>query len=279
MKKLFEEVKSKGDKTARLLKTERKKKEKEEKAKAEAAKEAELDGAIAAQIEEEKKEEPENDPNEFLEEKDLVKQFDEAWQEACAGLKVWQEKKAKLEEINTAVENFKVMQTTQHESLVGYLKKECGVTNINIAMAAISASTALAKGYKKNFSAGTKVLIDTIMLKFKEKRPMVQDLVNKFLDTAITCTDIENISEPVFPLITNVAPGVKLGTIKFIERIAVVTYIDVLQRVQGELLPQIMKAIDDKDGGVRDSALHCMGLLKGRLGESVTEKYLKNLNP
>ena len=65
------------------------------------------------------------------------------------------------------------MQTTQHESLVGYLKKECGVTNINIAMAAISASTALAKGYKKNFSAGTKVLIDTIMLKFKEKRPMV----------------------------------------------------------------------------------------------------------
>jgi len=38
------------------------------------------------------------------------------------------------------------------------------------------------------------------------------------------------------------------------------------------------KAIDDKDGGVRATALHCMGILKGRLTESVTSKYLKDLN-
>lgn len=38
------------------------------------------------------------------------------------------------------------------------------------------------------------------------------------------------------------------------------------------------KAMDDKDGGVRDLALHCMGILKGRLGESVMSKYLKDVN-
>ena len=41
----------------------------------------------------------------------------------------------------------------------------------------------------------------------------------------------------------------------------------------------MVKAIEDKDGTVRETALHCMGILKGRLGESVAAKYLTNVNP
>lgn len=81
------------------------------------------------------------------------------------------------------------------------------------------------------------------------------------------------------PMITNVAPGVKNGTIKMVEKQAVITYIDVLQRVADSYLPAIQKMIDDKDGGVRDNALHCMGILKGRLGEAIVSKYVKDLNP
>jgi hypothetical protein len=44
-------------------------------------------------------------------------------------------------------------------------------------------------------------------------------------------------------------------------------------------LPAILKVVEDKDGTVRDNALHCMGILKGRLGDSVIDKYSKNLNP
>lgn len=40
----------------------------------------------------------------------------------------------------------------------------------------------------------------------------------------------------------------------------------------------VAKATDDKDGGVRDTALHCMGILKGRLTDKA-DKYLKDLNP
>jgi len=43
-------------------------------------------------------------------------------------------------------------------------------------------------------------------------------------------------------------------------------------------MPAMVKAIDDKDGTVRDAALHCMGILKGRYGETV-DKYLKDVNP
>jgi hypothetical protein len=53
------------------------------------------------------------------------------------------------------------------------LKKEVGNSNINIAMTAIKASTALEVGMKKDFAAGTKDLIGPILMKYKEKRPMV----------------------------------------------------------------------------------------------------------
>ena len=71
------------------------------------------------------------------------------------------------------------------------------------------------------------------------------------------------------PCITNVAPGVKNGTIKYVEKIALITYIDVLQRVADQLLPAMAKVIDDKDGTVRQNALHCMGILKARCGDKI----------
>ena len=45
-----------------------------------------------------------------------------------------------------------------------------------------------------------------------------------------------------------------------------------------EYLPAIAKVMEDKDGGVRDTALHCMGLLKGRLKDAIIGKFLKALN-
>ena len=58
----------------------------------------------------------------------------------------------------------------------------------------------------------------------------------------------------------------------------VITYIDVLKRVSDTLLPAVQKVVDDKDGTVRDNAIHCMGLLKGRLGDDIMQKYIKDLN-
>lgn len=95
----------------------------------------------------------------------------------------------------------------------------------------------------------------------------------------MNCTNMEFVAEEVIPKINDPAPGVKAGTIKFVEAACQITYIDVLQRIEKELLPAMVKAIDDKDGTVRDYALHCMGILKGRLGESVMSKYLKDVNP
>lgn len=75
----------------------------------------------------------------------------------------------------------------------------------------------------------------------------------------------------------NVAPGVKIGTLKFLGKFVLVTYIDVLKRAAPDLLPNIVKVLDDKDSTVRDQACHVMGLMKARLPEAMTEKELKNV--
>jgi hypothetical protein len=40
-----------------------------------------------------------------------------------------------------------------------------------------------------------------------------------------------------------------------------------------------MKSSEDMAGDVRDAALSCLGIFKGRLGESSMSKYFTDLNP
>jgi len=90
---------------------------------------------------------------------------------------------------------------------------------------------------------------------------------------------MEELAGEFIPMITHTAPGVKTGCIKWVERSVLVTYIDVLQRISDDLLAAVAKATNDKDGGVRDLALHLSGILKGRLGEGPFSKHIKGLNP
>ena len=57
---------------------------------------------------------------------------------------------------------------------------------------------------------------------------MVQEACNNCCDAIVNSCSMEDISEQVIPCITNVAPGVKNGTIKLVEKHCLITYIDVL---------------------------------------------------
>ena len=267
LKKLFEEVKAKNDKTKRLVRSEK-----------EAEEENKKNAAIDAVMAEEAKVEEVVDPLEFAPIKDVLSQFDGEWQDATAAIKKWDEKKAKLDEIATACNNVKI-KPVNTENLAKFLLKEVNNTNVNISMAAIGASTAVANGMKKDFETGSKILLNGVLQKYKEKRQMMLDEIDKYVTACINCANLEVLKDEFIPLITNIAPGVKNGTLKFIEKAALVTYIDVLQRIEAELMPAMVKAMDDKDGTVRDTALHCMGILQGRLGAAVMDKYLKGVNP
>lgn len=139
----------------------------------------------------------------------------------------------------------------------------------------MEAGTALALGLRKDFVSGGKTLIGAYLLKYKEKRPMVLDKLKAFLEAIIVCANFEDMAEGIIPCLTNIAPAVQNGTVKFVEALTLVTYSDVLEKIAPELMPVMVKLIDAKDGGVRDSTLHCLGILKGRLGDKYS-KYVKD---
>ena len=198
--------------------------------------------------------------------------------EKTAAMKKWNEKKDELDKVVDACKNVKV-KPGNFGPMVHFLNKEIRATNVNTSMAAIQVVTAIATGLKQDFAQFAKEVVEGVLLKYKEKRPMVQEACNNCCDALINSCNMEDVSEAVIPCITNIAPGVKNGTIKFVEKHAVTTYIDILQRVSDNLLPAVSKVVEDKDGTVRDNAIHCMGVLKGRLGEALMQKFIKDLNP
>lgn len=107
---------------------------------------------------------------------------------------------------------------------------------------------------------------------------MVQDACNDCCDALIQCCSMEQILDQISPCIINTAPAVKNGTLRLVEKHALISTIEILHKVCDVILILVAKVMDDKDSTVRDNAIHCMGIFKGRLDEKTMSKYLKDLN-
>jgi hypothetical protein len=177
LKKLFEEVKAKNDKTKRLTR-------KEKKAEAERLKNEAIDAAIAAEegggaagVEEAPKEEEVIDPLEFAPVKDILTEFTGEWMDRVAGIKKWNEKKDELDKIIEACKNVRV-KNGNFGPMAAFLNKEIRATNVNTAMAAINVVTALATALKADWGPVAKEVVEGVLQKYKEKRPMVVEACN-----------------------------------------------------------------------------------------------------
>ena len=194
------------------------------------------------------------DPLEFAPEVDIIGKYNAEWMETTAAIKKWSDKVAAIEALIDEVGKVKV-KPGNPEGLAAFCKKEIGNSNINVVIVGIKAGAALGKAMKKDFAPGIKCMINAVLLKYKEKRGIVLLAIEGFMDAALLCTDMDAVKEEFVPCITNIAPGTKAGTIKWVEKAALVTYIDVLKNCLPELGPAIAKAVDDKDGTVREAAL------------------------
>lgn len=112
------------------------------------------------------------DPLEFAPVKDILADFGPEFFEATAAIKKWNEKVDELNKIIAAASNVKI-KNGNFGPMADFLNKEIRATNVNTAMGAINVVAALAKGMKKDFGPYVKVVIEAILIKYKEKRPVV----------------------------------------------------------------------------------------------------------
>ena len=104
--------------------------------------------------------------------KDILPDFGGDWMDKTAGIKKWNEKVDELNKIIEATKNVRV-KNGNFGPMAAFLNKEIRATNVNTAMAAINVVTALATALKKDFAPYAKEVVEGVLIKFKEKRPMV----------------------------------------------------------------------------------------------------------
>jgi hypothetical protein len=177
-----------------------------------------------------------------------------------------------MEEIAEKLQTMKVKKGGNHDSLFKFLKKNLAAKNMNLVISASKILALLAKWMKEDFAGGAKETIGSVMLKYKEKRPMLVKELDSYSEFLKECTSLEEIQDELIPCITNAAPGVRVGTIKFISGMVPVTYMDVLKRVSDIYIEPLLKTLDDKDSGVREQSMRCVGFIRGRLGADALDK-------
>lgn len=68
------------------------------------------------------------------------------------------------------------------------------------------------------------------------------------LESFMQCINIEGLKDDLIGTgLSDKAPSVKKNTCTFLEKLIQKTYIDVLQRVSGDFLAQLMKMSEDPD--------------------------------
>lgn len=193
-------------------------------------------------------------------------------------MKKWNEKKEMLDELYNAANTPKI-KAGDFGNLTKSIIKLMNDSNFAVQIAAVKVCGPLAKGVRKEFEACAKELVPSLLQKFKEKKAGFAEEILSVFESFQNSINMDNIVSELTTALQDKAPTVKKNTCVVIEKMALMTYIDVLQRCSPDIISALMKLSEDKEGEVRDAALNTLGIFKGRLGESAMSKYLTNLNP
>ena len=144
-------------------------------------KQTEIDEICAKEEEEEK---VAMETLDLAEEKDCLKSYDEAWAEGVLGLKKWNDKKDKLEQLNNDINTPKIVPSRNASALLRVFEKLIKDSNMNVYDEVVKAIGYLAKGLKKNFQDEAKAMVGPIVLNIK-KRPNIIQNVNTTLENIL----------------------------------------------------------------------------------------------
>lgn len=145
--------------------------------------------------------------------------------------------------------------------LVAMLKKQVTDSNKVVACHAVKALGNLAQGLRKDFNSHAREIFPVFIANLKEKR--MQEELMASLTKFMHSLDLADVVEQLGVGLKHMSPLVKTSTAIFIEKAALITYIDMLNEapVKQELLPAVACILEDKDSGTRDQGLKTLGVL------------------
>ncbi|KAJ8907090.1 hypothetical protein NDN08_003572 [Rhodosorus marinus] len=193
----------------------------------------------------------------------------------------WNYRKAGLQAICLVLENRSMETADGLESIVPKLRKILAKdANIHVVAGAAMVSASLAKALWNKFPvAACKVLVSSLLGKFKEKNRLVIEAISGALDALFEykCVSIKDILEDLAEALEAKTPKSKIETLKWLNRCLLLrcsAAVDILK----DLILILLKSCEDPAAEVRDLAIMNLAELVFRFGDKKTQPYLAKLD-
>ena len=205
----------------------------------------------------------------------VLGKFGEKWCSSLVALKKWTEKRDKLEELLKAT-NVKRIKAENFTELGSTLKKVLNDSNIVVVNTAIKIIGQLAVGLREAFSSYAKQIFTVILNKCKDKKTLATS--QKCLEDLVLALKLSDMLDDIKAALTDKSPIVKSKICFWLETVGFSNAGELLPLWTKEFGPILGKLTDDAVSDVRDSALSCLGTLKGLVQDPTLEAMIKEMN-
>ena len=147
----------------------------------------------------------------------VLHKFNEAWTDKLISETKWTEKKQKLESMEQAFSVPKI-ELASYTHIAKMLKKMLSDSNVAVHMAALAVIKKLCKGLRTGFSQGLKSLNRSLLLKLKERKPLVTECVIDTVVASFQTCGIEDLVDEYRDQMKERNPQLKCNLMKILDQ-------------------------------------------------------------
>lgn len=156
------------------------------------------------------------------------------------------------------------------------------ITDVNIAVAAeaVQAIGNLARGLRKDFSGGSRLLLPTLLEKLKEKKPVMADALTQSLQAMhkAGCISLVDVTEDVKSATKNKVPLVRSLTLNWVTYCIETSSKAAVLKLHKDYVPICMECLNDGTPDVRDAAFSALAAVAKLVGMRPLERSLEKLD-
>jgi len=156
------------------------------------------------------------------------------------------------------------------------------ITDVNIAVAAeaVQAIGNLARGLRKDFSGGSRLLLPALLEKLKEKKPVMADALTQSLQAMhkAGCISLVDVTEDVKSATKNKVPLVRSLTLNWVTYCIETSSKAAVLKLHKDYVPICMECLNDGTPDVRDAAFSALAAVAKLVGMRPLERSLEKLD-
>lgn len=191
----------------------------------------------------------------------------------------WSERRDAVAEL-TKLASVKKISPGDFTEVCRTLKKLITDVNIAVGVEAVQATGNLAKGLRKDFSNGSRLLLPILLEKLKERKPVMAEALLQTLQAVHTggCVQLADIVEDVKLATKNKVPSVRSLTLSWITTCIESSPKAVILKLHKDYIPILMESLNDGTPEVRDAAFAALAGIAKMVGMRPLERSLEKLD-